>query len=465
MSRNSFISELFHQKDKSQIEFLREFDLTYTLKIVCSFLNSEGGWIVIGHTGKELIGLPELDDEMIDSLKNNINDRIFPQPLVYTQKDIYDGKNVILVNVLRGSRQPYSLDRKYYVRVEHQTKEAGPDEISILLRSSNHYASSWEKLSTIDATFGDLDEGEINRTILEANKLGKGKSLPNRTQEFLSYFQLFDFSTVKNGAIVLFAKDPTRFFGQCRIRITVLPEGKTGKRYEDTEIIENNLFTSFEKVQSYFKRNLPIISEFKDVSWDRINRQKYPSDALDEAIVNAMVHRDYGDMSGEITINIYKDKIEIINSGEIPPHIIKGKSTIEAHHSILRNPTIAHMFYLRGKMEKLGRGLSLIKERFVDLGLQVPEWSSGSGYTTLSLYGTPKTIEVNERMRRFLAHLKPDERFTREDYQDFFKDEISERTARLDLSKLTDGGWLNKISDGVLTRYFRTSKILPDVIV
>lgn len=463
MSTNSFINELLKQKDEGQIEFLTDFNINFILESICAFLNGEGGWIVIGHTGKKLIGVSNLSEDNFQELKQNVNDRIFPQPLVYIQKDVYENKDVILINVLKGARQPYSFDKKYYVKTGLKPKEASPDDISLLLRSSNEYTSTWEKLTTIDATFDDLDVAEVEQTLSEANRIGKGNSLPNNSQEFLSYFQLFDYSTVKNGAVVLFAKSPTKFLSQCRIRITVLPEGKTGHRYEDTELIEGNLFYSFNRVSQYFRKNLPMISEFRNDNWDRINREKFPSDALDEAIVNAMVHRDYGDMSGDITINIYADKIEIINSGEIPPDIIRGKSTIEAHHSVLRNPTIAHMFYLRGKMEKLGRGLSLIKERFVDLGLQTPEWSTQSGYTTLTLYGTPKLIEINERMHHFLSQLKSENRFKSEDYMGFFKGDIKERSARADLQKLVDGGWLSKIGNGPTTSYSKTNKKLPDI--
>jgi len=463
MSSQTFIKELLNQKDSNQIEFLDGFDMENILKSICSFLNSEGGWIVVGHTGKELTGIPNLTDHSIEELKQNINDRIFPQPLVYAQKEIYEHKNVVLVNILKGSRQPYSLDAKYYVRSDHHSRQAGTDDISLLVRSSNEYNSTWEKLSAIDVNFDDLEVNEINRTISEAIKIGKGKNLPENPQEFLSYFQLFDYNTIKNGAVVLFAKAPTSFFPQCRIRISLLPEGKTGNRFADTELIEENLFNSFNRLQDYFMRNLPMISEFRKDTWDRINREKYPSDALDEAIINAMVHRDYGDTSGDISINVYLDKIEIINSGEIPPNIIKGKSTIEAHHSILRNPAVAHMFYLRGKMEKLGRGLSLIRERFVALGLRTPEWSVQNGYTTLTLYAVPKRIEVTERMIQFLNQLESQKSFSREDYMSFFGDKIKERTARGDLQKLCDGDWLSKIGDGPLTRYFRTAKKLPDI--
>jgi ATP-dependent DNA helicase RecG len=463
MSTNSFINELVRQQDDGQIKFLTEFDITHILESICAFLNGEGGWIVIGHTGKKLVGAPELTENDIKHLKENINDRIFPQPLVYAQREEYEHKVVALVNVLKGARQPYSFDKKYYVKSGRNLREANPDDISLLLRSSNEYTSTWEKLTTIDASFEDLNSSEIEQTVLEANRIGKGNTIPDNLQEFLSYFQMFDYSSVKNGAIVLFGVSPTKFLAQCRIRITVLPEGKTGNRYEDTVLIENNLFTSFEKVSDYFRKSLPMISEFKNDNWNRINREKFPSDALDEAIVNAMVHRDYGDMSGDITINIYPDKIEIINSGEIPPDIIKGKSTIEAHHSVLRNPTIAHMFYLRGKMEKLGRGLSLIKERFVNLGLQTPEWSTQSGYTTLTLYGVPKPIEINERIHAFLNRLDTESKFKREEYMEFFKGDIKERTARLDLQKMVDGGWLSKIGDGPTTSYSKTKKKLPDI--
>lgn len=464
MSGISFINELIKKQDDKQIEFLPDFDIPNILKSVCAFLNSEGGWILIGYNGKKLIGISEATEADINSLRENISDRIFPQPLVYTQLEHHDNKVFALVNVLKGARQPYSLDKKYYVSGSNNNiKEASPDDISLLLRSSNKFTSTWEKLTTIDALFEDLKKSEITQTVVEANKIGKGNVIPNEPQEFLSYFQLSDYNAIKNGAVVLFGKTPTKFLPQCRIRITVLPEGKTGDRFEDTLLIEDNLFTSFEKIADYFRKSLPIISEFKNDNWNRINREKFPSDALDEAVVNAMVHRDYGDVSGDITINIYPDKIEIINSGEIPPDIIRGKSTIEAHHSILRNPTISHMFYLRGKMEKLGRGLSLIKERFVDLGLQTPEWTTQNGYTTLTLYGISKPIEINERMHQFLNQLEVDDRFSREEYMNFFKGDIKERTARTDLQKLVDGGWILKIGDGPTTSYVRARKKLPDI--
>jgi ATP-dependent DNA helicase RecG len=462
MSTKSFIEELKVQQEHINLEFKATWNVEAILKTICAFLNKEGGWIIVGHNEKDLIGLPDITEEKVNQLKQNALENIFPQPLVYVQLETINEKSFVLLNVLKGSRQPYSYMKKYFIRKDSLTLEASPDDVSLILRSSNQYTSSWEKFTTVDATYNDLSENEIIITINAANILVKMKSLPESPKDFLSYFQLIDYTAVKNGAVILYGNNPTKFFTQCRIRITNMPEGATGNKFSDIEMIEDNLFVSFAKVMTYFKKNNPIISEFHKDSPLRTDREKYPFSALDEAIVNAMVHRDYGDMSGEVTINIYKDKIEIINSGEIPSDIIKGKNKIETHHSVLRNPTIAHMFFLRGKMEKLGRGLSLIKKQFDELGLKSPEWTFQNGYTKLTLYGIKEEIKLNERMIRFLSEISPDKSYSSEDYMEFFMGDIKDRTARMDLQKLTDGGWLRKIGDGPQTRYAKTSKKMPD---
>lgn len=462
MSAKTFINELISQQEHNSLEFKTAWNVEAILETICAFLNTEGGWIIVGHNEKELIGLTDITEQEVNELKQNALENIFPQPLIYVQLETVNEKSIVLLNVLKGSRQPYSFQKKYFVRKGSQTLEASPDDVSLILRSSNQYTSSWEKLTTVDVKYNDLSENEISATIVAANKLGKTKSLPESPKDFLSYFQLIDYTAVKNGAVILYGNEPTKFFTQCRIRITNMPEGATGDNFSDIEIIEDNLFVSFKRVMDYFKKNNPIVSEFHQDSPLRTDREKYPFAALDEAIVNAMVHRDYGDMSGEITINIHKDKIEIINSGEIPSDIITKKNRIESHHSVLRNPTIAHMFFLRGKMEKLGRGLSLIKKQFDELGLKSPEWTFQSGYTKLTLFGIKEEIIVNERMYQFLLDTANKALFGREDYMEFFKDKVKERTARTDLQKLTEGGWLKKIGDGPQTKYLKTSKKLPN---
>ena len=459
MAGQTFITKLLKQEDIN-IEFKSKFDTELLLQSICAFLNSEGGWILIGYSNKKVIGIKYEIDAKIEYLEEAVLNKITPQPLVYINKENYQGKDLILINVLKGSRQPYTFNGEYYIRIADSTKKANVDEVSLLLRTSQPQSSTWEKFNVTDATVDDLDKEEIEATISDAKIKVKGDSLPETIDGFLSYYKMVDYSSVNNGAMLLFGKKPAKFIPQCRIRILVMPYGKGGGNYSDELFIEDNLFSANERVIEYFTKNLPLISEFNPNTGHRITAPKYPVLGLREAVINAIVHRDYSDFSGDITINIYTDKVEIINSGEIPPNIISDNKIIP-HHSVLRNPNIALMFYLRGKMEKVGRGLSLIKDEFIEEGYKSPVWKSESGYTTLTLYTEPE--KLNDRMTEFLNQIKAGSYFTSKEYEAYFTDKISEKTARNDISVLVKSKYVLKEGQGPSTKYKRTNKELPDI--
>ena len=109
MSAKTFIKELINQQEHNSLEFKTGWNVEAVLKTICAFLNTEGGWIIVGHNEKELIGLPDITEQMVNELKKNALENIFPQPLVYVQLETVNEKFIVLVNVLKGSRQPYSL--------------------------------------------------------------------------------------------------------------------------------------------------------------------------------------------------------------------------------------------------------------------------------------------------------------------------------------------------------------------
>lgn len=458
----SFINKLLNKREENRIVFFGEYDNIKVIEAACALLNTGGGWIIVGFDGNKGFTLSSTIDHLIADIELKITEAISPQPLVYILGDHYKEKEVIVIEIVKGPRSPYSFEGKYFIFRGNSYKPASIDEISLLLRSTADYRTIWETNNVIDVEYFELDEAEILETIKEAQTINRSTTLPTQPEKFLSYFQLIDLNYIKNGALVLFGKKPSKFLPQCKITITPMPYGKQGSRYDDIMVISDNLFRAFDRVMNYFKDSLPLVSEFKYDNWNRVVRGKYAFDALDEAIINAMVHRDYADLTGEVTINIYPEKIEIINSGEMPPNIIKTKNKIIPHNSVFRNPLIAHMFWLRGKMEKKGRGLSLIQERFLELGLKSPEWIVSNGYTALTLYSIVEKLTVNDRMIKYVKELKIDESFSREDYEHHFEGQIKEKTARIDISKLVEGGWVIKRGDGPTTKYVRTNKELPD---
>jgi len=104
----------------------------------------------------------------------------------------------------------------------------------------------------------------------------------------------------------------------------------------------------------------------------------------------------------------------------------------------------------------------LITELFEEYGLNPPHWKNKNGGTTLILPGTPKSIDLNDRMISFITKLNSADQFNREDYDRFFEGKISEKTARNDIAKLLKGNWIEKSGEGPATKYIRTLKDLPD---
>ena len=115
----------------------------------------------------------------------------------------------------------------------------------------------------------------------------------------------------------------------------------------------------------------------------------FPESAVREALMNALVHRDYTSPAGGVAIHIYPNRLEIWNSGALPEGVT-DESLRQGQISVLRNPDIAHVLYLRGYMEKAGRGSVLILQECERCGLPEPQWESDPNVgVTLTLFSAP----------------------------------------------------------------------------
>ncbi|RKS03358.1 RNA-binding domain-containing protein [Flavobacterium sp. 102] len=459
MNENDFIESILQEKEGVQLSLFSHADIEIVGQSVCAFLNTNGGRIIVGvDHDKQVSPLNNLE-EAYNALRYFIYNEITPQSLIGIRKEQYQNGTVILIEVIEGNKKPYSIKGRSYVRIGNETVTASDNDMSVLIRTNKIDDYTWEKTPDLEATIEDLNKEQIYNAIDLANKMGRvAKFSSNDPVEFLTRYQLFRNSKLTNAAIVLFAKDPTYFLPQCRVRIIDFGLGKTGNRYENIVLIEENLFKTYTEIQNYFRKNLPIISDFSEKDWKRNDDYKYPLEALDEAVINALMHRDYSDSTGEVLIGIYPDKIEIINSGKL---LLSDKDLKKTHSSNPPNPVLTHIVFLCGIIEKVGRGTILINESFDKRNLESPTWVNKNGAVILTLHSTPKKIELNNRMEMYLDQVG-DELFTREDYMNYFENPLSERTARLDIQKLQEIGLLQKIGDGSVTRYKRTSKELPD---
>lgn len=227
----------------------------------------------------------------------------------------------------------------------------------------------------------DLDLDEINATI-KASAGNRGvRETTNDPVEFLSYYGLFSNGNFTNAAIVLFAKNPVRFLPQCRVRLSYLQNGKTGSSFQDDRLLEGNLFKNFDAIEKFFFKHLELRRKFSDTDWQRKDDLQYPLLALREGVLNALIHRDYSSASGSISIALSPDKLEISNFGNLA---LKPSELKATHLSVLVNPDIAHIVFIRGYIEKIGRGTLKIIEDFKKAGLKNPVWSSDSNSVKLT---------------------------------------------------------------------------------
>ena len=192
-----------------------------------------------------------------------------------------------------------------------------------------------------------------------------------KNRRVLSYYGLFKNGNFTNAAVVLFAKNPSRFIPQARVRVAFLDHGKTGDVFRDDQLLEGNLFKNIEIIQNFFEKHLSFSRKFENNNWKRKDDYVFPMAALREGVMNALVHREYSLVSSALSIIIYNDKLEITNSGKSP---LKQSELKKNHLSMPYNPDIAHMVFLRGYIEKIGRGTLKIIDACKQAGIKTPVW-------------------------------------------------------------------------------------------
>ena len=421
-------------------------------KSICALLNAQGGWVIIGVDDKyNSIGIEK--NEFEKEIQSEIINNIFPMPLVYVQKELYKDKAVVLLTVIKGSLPPYSYKNKYYIKKGDIVVTPSSDEISRLLRDSFSIKSGWESIANLYADRDSLNDELMSRIYQRGVTSGRLAESNNGLNQILSELQLLNSDEVKNGTVALFAENIKHYLPQCRVRIQLMSKGKTADNFDDSVTLEGNIFKLLNEVISYFMDRLPKQSFFLEGKIARIDDYIYPLDVLDEAVSNALIHRDYSDSLDEITIFIYADKIEITNPGRLPEKLVKGKNEVLPHGSILRNPLMAEMFYIAGAMEKTGRGMSLISSRMRELGKKLPEWTSSNNRTTLRIFSKSGKISLNERIENFLKSHSKDKVFSKIEYIEFFEKRPSKITAQNDIQTMLSHGLCEKIGNGPSTKY------------
>lgn len=451
MKTDGFVAALVTQKYLPlPMICMADINLDQICKTICGYLNDNGGWVVLGMDSD--YSCVEVEEGIRERIQEAIVSLISPLPLVYVQEDLFQGHKLILVTVMKGSLPPYTYKGNYYIMQNGQSVVPTMDQMACLLRDSYAIRSGWETDNCLTGGGEMLDEELMSAAYSYGKKSGRIRKEYADMAEVLSELQLITASNVTNGAMALFAKDTSRILPQCRVRIQTMLKGRTASVYEDApDYYTGNIFQTLQQVLDYFKKRLPLVMAFSGEGSKRKEKYSYPLEVIDEAVTNALIHRDYTNRVDEVTIFIYADRIEISNSGEMPKGMLNSKNSVATHGSVLRNPLMAEVFYISGEMEKTGRGMMLISETMRTFGAKLPEWRSANGKTTLTLYSGTRSDSLSVRATEYLRKHKTGYAFSKTEYAKHWG--VSLPTAYLDIKAMLANEKLEVIGNGPQTHY------------
>ena len=317
---------------------------------VIAFANSNGGVIYIGIDDQgNLTGIDNVD-ETYTRITNGIRDAIAPDVTMFVRYILQDNK-VIQIEVGEGSYKPYYLKSKgmkpngVYVRHGASSVQASPDQIRKMIKESdgdNFEASRcMEQELTFHAAETAFKQYGVEFSVEKYRALGITKN-----------------DVFTNLALLL--------SDQCHhtIKVAVFKD-EFCTEFRDSKEFGGSVFKQFEDVVNYLALCNKTVSTIKGLV--RTDKQDYPEEAIREALLNALVHRDYS-FSGSIIINVNDSKMEFISLGGLLP----GLSTEDIRIGISqpRNKKLAEVFHRLRLIESYGTGIRRIFKLYENCPVQ-----------------------------------------------------------------------------------------------
>ena len=459
---DSLLQPLIEQGESARTEFKHVIaNLEVVGRTVCAFLNSGGGTLLAGITDNgDVVGI-ENAQELAVRVRQDLSHYLSPQASYSVGVEEIAGKPCLIVDVPAGSQTPYVYQDDIFVRHGAQSVRAVSADIASLLQLRRLEPIRWERLPALGTDMEELDQEEIARTAtLEQNNDWSASRQTISADDALQLLNLTERGMPLNSAIVLFARHPARRYPQIRVRAARFAS-ENPSDIVDHRTFEGHVFALLEQTLTFLKAHLPIAATLPNGGFIREDKLTYPSGALREALVNALMHRDYAAFDGGVAVRVYPDRIEFWNSGALPQGMTVA-TLRQGYVSRPHNPDIAHVFLLRGLAERMGIGARRIIAECVEAGLPEPTWEENGGGILLTIRRTP-AVEVSKhhaplsrRQAAFLDQTPSGQRITAQEYHRQFASDVSDRQARTELGQLVQMGHVSREGRGPATAYERT---------
>jgi len=359
----------------------------------------------------------------------------------------------------KGGRPPYK-------RVGKSTIKMSKDEYERSILEKHKDKLYFDSQICKEATLADIDKEKI-KWFLKKTKAERNLNIDYSTSsvEALKRLNLLIDNKPTNTAILMFSKNPQRFFIQSEIRCARFKGMKAIKPFIDMKVIGGSVYEQVNQAEKSILFNIKKAAWIEPGKIERQEKWEYPPDAIREAIINAIAHRDYNS-SANVHISIFDDRIEIWNPGKLPPPLTP-KNLKEEHKSIPVNPSLANLLFLIKYIERWGTGTNDIIKWCREEGLPEPIFKEVTGgfAVVLRKFQIPEnleSLELNERQKKAIEYISQKNRITNNEYRKLFPG-ITDRTVLNDLRDMVKKEILVKVGKTKNTFYqFRNnSEIIP----
>lgn len=366
------LQNLIRSGENSFVEFKDDaVDNKKLAREIVALLNHRGGYLLLGVSDAgDMIGLTRDDNE--ERVMNLCADLITPVVQVTYYEILCSEKRLAVIEIEAGHNKPYAVQESvtldgrkakiklYYNRYGSTTREVTErDELQRLFQASGklHYETS----AVTGAKLHDLDLAALTEYLQTYRRIeAAALDAPalHRLMENLNLVTRTDMELRPSLAgLLLFGKNRVaRWLPQNGIDCVKVRGREIGAGTEDVKFFERNAFINFEDALAFIYRY--NTQSFVVEGMRRIDFWDYPEKALREALVNAIVHRDYTVSGSHVRVHVFEDRIEIRSPGGLPNSLTMEKIQVGTIYH--RNPVLMQFFYDARLSERLGQGIPTI---------------------------------------------------------------------------------------------------------
>lgn len=372
---------------------------------VVAFANTRGGRIVIGYDekAKAFVGLVP-SQKLEEKIANIIHDCCEPQvPFTISYESVRD-KTLLIIDIPVSTNKPHYLKSKglaqgTYIRVGSTCRFADQETLARLIREGKHISFDSETVSRSSS----LDQGKIQR-FLTGRKKRLGARVTKVTQALLEDLGAQTNGTETVAGCLLFHGHPQDIpeLSHAYIKAARFKGTQKGTFLDQTEI-NGCLADQIDAAVTFVLKNIRLSGTIEGSK--RIERYEYPPDIIREAIVNAVIHRDYSISGACILLAVYDNRLEVTSPGGLA-----GQVTVDniQDRQYNRNPIIAKRMFEMAYFDSWGQGIDRILAWADQTSAKPPTFMDAYDQFTLTLFPENSTSSSSTQYQPPLSQLERD---------------------------------------------------------